>query len=242
MPPAQERPCGPADLAGFPGLAPARLHEIHAEARDWGAALAFALGAAGGGTGPVVLVRRQGRAALQLCAEGLVGLGLDPARLLLVAARDERALLRAGLDAARCPGLAAVVLESWGPLPLYDLTASRRLVLAAERCGAAVLLLRGQAPPRASAAHTRWQIRAAPSAPLAARAPGPAAIEAELLRLRGGPAGRRWQLEWDETHAIFRTGQAPFPTSAGGGGAALSGAVVSLAGLRQGPAGGRRAA
>ncbi|MCT2399020.1 ImuA family protein [Novosphingobium mangrovi (ex Huang et al. 2023)] len=209
------------------------MHEIHADAATFAAAMAFALAATGRDeTKPILLARCPRRAALpmQLYAEGIAGLGVDPARLLIVEARDDPALLQAGLDAARCSGLAAVVLETWGALPRYDLTASRRLVLAAEKSGAPVIVLRGKAAPRSSAAHSRWIVRSAPSVPLPADAPGLPACEVELSRQRGGPAGMRWRLEWDEVNGGFhaeRVDAAP-----------LSGAVVSPVPVRAGLQGG----
>ena len=220
-----------------PALARGHVHEIHASLADWAAALGFALGGfgcAGMEDGPLVLVRARRGAAkgLRLYGEGLLALGMDPARLLIVEAQDGRDMLRAGLEAARSPRLAGVVLESWGALPDYDLTASRRLVLAAERSGAGVALLRGDAPPRASAAHTRWAIHALPSSPLAAQASGMPAIDAELQRRRGGPAGMRWRLEWDKDHGIFREAiSSPVPSPAI---APPSGAVVPFPALRAG--------
>lgn len=216
-----------------PALACGHVHEIHAGAQDWAAALAFALcGLGSGRKGALVVVRKQRGAAraMRLYGGGLIALGVDPARLLIVETGDDRDLLRAGLDAARCPALAAVVLETWGAMPAYDLTASRRLVLAGERSGVGIAVLRGDAPPRASAAHTRWSIRAAPSRPLPARAPGHPAIMAELQRQRGGAAGIDWRLEWDGTDGDFRATQpdetvvAPPP----------SGAVVPFPALRAG--------
>ena len=214
------------------------MHEIHAQAEEWAPTMLFALAAAGGNIGErnnggaivVVRMRRQAAMAMQLYGEGLAGLGIDLARLLIVETRNEQELLRVGLDAARIPTLAAVVLETWGATPGYDLIASRRLVLAAERSRASVVVLRGNAQPRASAAHSRWSIRTAPSRALAARAPGGPAIEARLLRRRGGPSGMCWRLEWNSEHGAFLEDHAALVRS----GAPLSGLVVPMAGLRAG--------
>jgi protein ImuA len=238
----------PGALCQIPGLAAGHLHEIHARAENWAAAMAFALTTIDTSSGgPILLARSMRRAMprMEPCGEGLAGLGIDPARLLIVEARDDLALLRAGLDAARCPGLAAVVLETWGNLPDYDLTASRRLVLAAECSRVPVIVLRGDAEPRASAAHNRWMIRTTPSSPLAANAPGAAIIEAELLRSRSAPAGMHWRLEWNDEDGRFREkhgseerGDVAAGPRASTQGAAtpVSGAVVSLSALRTGPA------
>lgn len=89
--------------------------------------------------------------------------------------------------AARCPAVGAVVADGSG----LDLTATRRLQLAAERGGALVLVAR---PPREldrlSAAATRWMVRPATSAPRTAR------WVVELLRFRGAKPGRWWMVEW----------------------------------------------
>lgn len=212
----------------FPGLEAGYLHEVHGQGDDRAAALAFALGAAAG-EGALFLIRqrRGSRAMAWPCGDGLAGLGLVPSRLTLVEAEDERQVLRAALEAARCPDVAGVVLESSGRFVAYDLTASRRFALAMERGQGRVIVLRLDAEPRPSSAQTRWAVSSAPSFPLAARAPGRPALQAELLRCRGGPAGQRWRLEWDMEHGAFReaTGdpviRAPLP-----------GAVVSLAALR----------
>jgi protein ImuA len=102
-----------------------------------------------------------------------------------------------------------------GQSPRLDLTASRRLALAAEKSGVTLLLLRIDAQASPSAADTRWQVAAAPSQALEANAPGPVALDIELLRRRAGPAGMRWRVEWNRDACAFRE-------------PALSGAVVSL--------------
>ena len=229
-----------------PALKAGSLHEVFADPADWAAALGFALAMAGRERRGALVVgsmrsplKGLGVRGLALQGAGLAGLGIDPARLVLVAAETRRHLLHAALEAARCPGVAAVLLESWGRFAEYDLTASRRLVLAAERSGVSVTMLRGDAQPCPSAAQTRWRIASAASTPWLAKAPGLPAIEAELLRQRGGPAGMVWRLEWDDRHGTFRPDSASAAIETGAenrgetdnstGGASLSGAVVPLA-------------
>lgn len=227
-----------------PPLARGQLHEVHAAADGWAAALAFGLARVeADARSPIVLLRVRPDGArrklrMEPCGEGWAPLGLDPARLLIVDARDEAGLLRAGLDAARengaGAGIGAVLMESWGPLRAYDLVASRRLILAAESARLPIVILRGDAQPRASAAHTRWHVASAPSTPLAMRAPGLPALLVELQRRRGGPAGLRWRLEWNEDDGGFREEllDAPDSDPEVADHAPLSGAVVSLAAVR----------
>lgn len=198
-------------LAVLPRLAKGQLHEVHASADDWASALFFALVCVEAqASRPLLLLRvRKDKARAQPmvmppCGEGWLNLGLDPARLVIVDAKDDAGMLRAGLDATREGGLGAVLMESWGRLRDYDLVSSRRLILAAERSGIPVVLLRGDADPCASAAHTRWTVASAPSVPLDGHAPGPPALRVELTRRRGGPAGQCWRLEWSEEHGVFR--------------------------------------
>ncbi len=195
------------------GLARAALHEIYAaEVADLAAATGFALGLAlragedEGEAGRTILWARQDfvdAEAGRLHAPGLNELGLDPARLLLVRARDGEGVLRAGAEAARCPALGAVLIEPWGEPRPFDLTASRRLALAAEASGVPVLLLRVAAAEAPSAARTRWQVRALASRALEANAPGAPAFALRLLRQRGGAAEREWRVEWDRDRHCF---------------------------------------
>jgi protein ImuA len=186
------------------GLAAAALHELYpAAAGDATAAAAVALLLAGRNPrpGPIIWLRpdraaRQGRPY----GLGLAALGLDPARLLLVQAPDMLAVLRAGADAIACGAVATVILEVESKA--VDLTATRRLALAAARSGVTTLLLRsGEIAP--SAADTRWQVAAAPSRPLPANAPGAPAFALKLLRHRGGLPGFSCLLEWDRDRAAF---------------------------------------
>lgn len=191
------------------GLARAGLHEFHAGmAADVASVTGLAAGlcrrAAEGR--PVAWVRQDwldietGR----LHPPGLAEWGLDPACVLLVRGRDADAVLRAGAEAARCPALGALVIAFWGAPRLFDLTASRRLALAAEASGVTIFLLRVAAEPAASAAATRWSVQAAPSRPLEANAPGPPALLLRLLRHRAGLPEREWRLEWNRDRACFQ--------------------------------------
>lgn len=205
------------------------LHEIHARRDDWAAASAFALSSIARDRAGTILslrIAEQGGFRALPYGDGLAGLGIEPGRLVIVQATNALELLRAGLESARCPGIAGVLLETWGRFAEYDLTASRRLSLAAERSQLPVLLMRGEADQRPSSAQTRWEIVSAPSMAWPGQAPGMPVIEAELLRQRGGPAGIRWRLEWDAEHGGFRE-------------TAMLGTVVPLPFLRTGEEGGR---
>lgn len=137
-------------------------------------------------------------------APGLAAFGLDPSRIIFVQTRHAEDVLRAGLEAVRCNGLGAVLIEIWGAPRAVDLTATRRLALAAEASGVTPLLLRIATEPTPSAARTRWKIASAPSSALAANAPGKPCFEITLLRNRAGTSGQRWHLEWDHEHKHFR--------------------------------------
>lgn len=224
-----------ADGGAFPVLETGRLHEIHAGADDRAAALAFALCKSGLAPNGAAVLLRMSRTSLRTVphGEGLVPLGMEPSRLILVETENELDLLRAALEAARCPGVELVLLETQGAFGKYDLTASRRLALAAEQSLNRVIVLRQDAEPRPSAAQTRWSVTSAPSIPLEADAPGGPAMEAKLLRRRGGPAGNCWRLEWDMENGTFRD-----VANGAAGRTAMPGAVVPLFRMRESANGG----
>lgn len=215
--------CAGLDDAIGGGLARAALHEVMAASQaDIAAATGFVAGLAARATTvrPMLWVRQAfvDSETGWLHGSGLAELGIDPTRLLLVRAHDALAVLRAGSDAVRSGALGAVVIEPWGMPPRLDLTASRRLALAAEASGVMTLLLRIAAEPRPGAAATRWLIAGAPSRALEANAPGPPAFAVTLDRSRTGGGGRNWVLEWDRDRQRFdEPGSAP-----------LSGAVVPI--------------
>lgn len=206
------------DSAVDGGLATGRVHEFFAaDALDATSAAAFAalLALRRPGAAPLIWLRTAdaGRRGGHIYAPGIAELGGDPDRLLLVETPDPKLLLACANDAIRCAGSAAVIVESWGRFPLLDLTAGRRLALGAHDSGTILLLLRLNAAPGPSIAETRWSVAAAPSCALAAAAPGAPAFDLELLRWRAGPAGARWQLEWNHDEHAFgpHAGEAALP-------------------------------
>lgn len=220
------------------GLARGRVHEVFAaQADDAGCAAGFVAGLAmrlGVGSGGTLVWLREIQAEKQggrLHAPGLVEMGLDPARVIIGVLPDPQAVLRAAADVVRCPEVGVAVVELWREPRLLDLTASRRLALAAETSGVTVIALRIAAAPSPSAAQTRWQVSAAASAPMEANAPGYPAWRVELLRQRGRPSGGDWRVEWNREQACFADadGVADFGPDAGGFAtiaAAPSGAVL----------------
>lgn len=201
--------CRAVDARLGGGLARGALHELcAAEAEDHATASSFALmlAARACSTGPIFWVRedRGQRRHGRLYAPGLVELGIDPGRVILVTASDTRSTLRAGADILGCVGAGAVLIEPWGEARKLDLTASRKLVLAAERTGVATFILRDRAAVPASAAATRWSVAAAPSTALPGNAPGQATLAVELVRHRGGIPPFGLVMEWDRDEHVFR--------------------------------------
>lgn len=163
---------------------------------------------------------------------GVAELGIDPARIVLLRAREAGDALQAGIEGAGCRALDAVIVELWGEAKAYDLVASRRLALAAKASGVPVLVARAAARPIPSAAQTRWQVQALPSRALAAKAPGAPALELTLLRARNGQEGLRYCVEWDRDARQFIPCSLPY--SAERQPATLSGAVVPISSHRPG--------
>lgn len=171
------------------GIARGALHEITASAPTLAEDVAATLFLAGIATraapaAPVLWALTK----FDLYAPGVEQAGLGPDRLLFAQGRDDRELLAVMEDALRHGGLGAVV----GELRRADMTATRRLQLAAADAGVPALLLRrwrklGTTPlDEPSAATTRWRIGCAPSAPLDLPGVGRARWTVELARQRNG--------------------------------------------------------
>ncbi|HEY4163116.1 MAG TPA: hypothetical protein VGM59_08635 [Dongiaceae bacterium] len=128
--------------------------------------------------GPLLWVARAaGLKAIDLHAHGLRRFGIDPRRLILVGARRDEEILWAMEEGLKSRGLSAVL----GEIGKLDLTASRRLQLAAEAGGVAAFALR------------RWRLMAA--AEREAAQPIAALTRWRIAGLKGGNGGIHWRVE-----------------------------------------------
>jgi protein ImuA len=195
-----------ADACLTGGLVRGALHEVFAQPGHEASATGFAAGLAArcAGRKPLLWIR-QDYSALEfgeLAATGLLELGIDPSRILLLCAAHAEDALRAASDALGCGALGAVVIEIPGEPKLLDLVASRRLTLAAAASYVTAFLLRFGARPDASAAETRWMIRSCSSPPQEDDW-GQPAYACELVRNRHGRTGH-WVMEWSCDDGVFR--------------------------------------
>lgn len=190
------------------GLARGVLHEICADnGKDHVAASGFALMLAqvARREKPILWVREDKVERLygRLYGPGLAALGVDPDVIVQIVAPDTLAALRAAADALLVQSLGAVVIEPFGAARALDLTASRRLVLAAEKSGASAFIVRDAASGFASAATTRWQVAATSSAALPGNAPGMTSLAVSLIRHRGGIIPFDMRMEWNCDQRCF---------------------------------------
>jgi protein ImuA len=227
------------------GLRRGALHEVHgAEAMDAGAATGFALGlaarlaAADGGPLIWIAERMATREWGELYGPGMAELGFGFPRLLMVSAHKLEALLVAArrTAGARLGGVA--VLAPYGGAKGFDMTASRKLALAAEAADMALVSLRIGDEPAPGVAMTRWRVASAPAADAGGRyLLGRPRFRVELIRNRGGRTGA-WSVEWNSDASIFRLSDEPRTVGNG----ALSRPVAAPAFDRPDLAGLRRAA
>jgi protein ImuA len=201
---------GPADAALKGGLKRGALHEVYAvetghEAAAAGFALAHSLKAAD--QKPLLWIRQDFASleAGEISASGLLELGADPKRVLLFRAAHIEDGLRAASEGLSCASLGAVILETWGESKLFDLSLSRRLALAAARTNVTIFHVRCRAALSASAAETRWIVRAHASH---GENWGMPVFDASLVRNRHGITGQ-WVMEWNTDDGNFRAATHP---------------------------------
>ena len=200
------------------GLLRAATHDIlPRSAQDGGTATGFALALiARLAFGVPWVWVRQDMAAREIgepYGPGLAAFGLDPASLVLVAVPDAKEALRAAEESLRCQALGAVLFEPWGDPKQLDLTATRRLALAAEESGVTLITLRSGGHFPLGSCRTRWEIGAAISQSAGEEELGFPAFSARLVLNRqagaGGPGGA-WSMEWNHEKRLFQ--QANFGT------------------------------
>ena len=140
-------------------------------------------------------------------APGLAAFGIDPAQVLAVRGRRDADIQWTMEEGLRCQALMAVVGEVRG----LDLTASRRLQLAARRSGVTAFFLmqgseRAKSQREPSAAVTRWRVTS-----VAADMPQPGSLhdpawELELIRCRAG-LPRQWRVGLDTNNTKDHAGK-----------------------------------
>lgn len=196
------------------GLAAGCLHELAGPA---GAGLCLRL-AAGVLPGPLLWVGTIAgfRGAGYPYGPGLSGLGLDPGRLHLVPVREATEALWAAEEALRCPALAVVMLELPGDGRAADLTATRRLALAAREGGGFAFLVRHRVLAASVAATTRWRIETVPGPVDGLGGLGATAFDLHLTKNRHGPSGR-WRIVWTRDDGCFSLAAPPLDLAAPAG-------------------------
>jgi protein ImuA len=199
-----------ADLYLKGGLQHGVLHEVFSAIGHEAAATGFVAGLAArvAATKHLLWIRQDFSAFEfgELSPTGLLELGLDPARMLLLSVSNASDGLRAAHDALSCAALGAVVIEIPGSPKILDLVASRRLTLAAAQKSVTAFLLRLSAQPDASTAETRWLVRAAASSKRE-EGWGYPVFEVDLVRNRHGKIGH-WFMEWNCDGRIFQSSTA----------------------------------
>lgn len=199
-------------LSGLPDLdliRPGRVHEATGPCRR-----AFAAVLAGRLAGPVLWVQ-EGRERDTLCPQGLAPF-LDPGRLILARPAGALAVLQVAEEALRSGAVVLVVAEL---AEAPDLTASRRLQLAAGAGGGRGLCLVPRTGTRANAAETRWQCAPLTGGPLSTAQPRQIW---EMVKNKRGQLGL-WEVTWGAAAAPCTPPQRAAeprntPAPSGGGG------------------------
>jgi protein ImuA len=162
--------------------------------------------------GPILLLLPP-RLFHRVHGHGLRALGLEPARLILVAVKEEKHALWATEEALRSTATVAVIAA----IEKLDFKTSQRLHLVAGETGQLLLLLRPARTAGASVALTRWRIGAAPAARdrfgLIARP----RWRTRLERCRNGRPGQ-WLVEFDHAYGFSLAAALADPAPAHGTG------------------------
>jgi protein ImuA len=204
------------DAALGGGLALGGVSEfVPAAFMDEPASITFALACAARAlaqrAGDLVIVEDGSHARLWggVYGPGLQALGVDPRRVLLVSTPTPKATHACLEDCARTTGLAGVLAFA-GPKAGFALAGARRVQLAAEQGGGAVLLVQSLRTPHFAPSFARLRIAAAPSRGVPLRGAslpilGPPAWAVHLERARSGARPQTFELEYDyATHRLYQ--------------------------------------
>jgi protein ImuA len=206
----RRRPLGvPAiDDALGGGLLVGAVHELRASARrDHGAVTGFvgALAArVNKNSKPLLWIQHDSAAAKtgSLYGAGLDSFGISLSSLLVVQVPRTIDALWTMEEALKCRAVGVVVADIAEEGGIIDLTATRRLSLAARDGGGFGLLLRHRSSLTVSAAATRWDVASVPSERDRFGGLGRTTFALSLLRNRCGPCGR-WIMSWDHHERAF---------------------------------------
>jgi len=200
------------DQALVGGLACGALHEIGPAAPlQGGAAAGFALALAARarrGRGQAVWIQPDFNVAEAgaLYGPGLALMGLPMERLVILRVPRPRDALWAMEEALKCRAAGVVVAELAGN---EDLTATRRLALAAREGGGLGLILHPNVAPdsqtffsQPSTATTRWEVASARGERDRFGGLGPTTFALSLVKNRRGRTGQ-WRLSWDHHECAF---------------------------------------
>ncbi len=190
---------------------------------------------------PVLWVRALGEVSEygRLYGHGLARFGLTHDRLLTVSLRKPQAVLWTIEEALRSHAVSMVVCDA--NHARFDLTATRRAMLAAQEGKTPCLMVFASPRDGATAARTRWQVSPAPSIPppYDNTAPGNPAWNLTLDRSRGGRPGT-WTVDWHHaTHRFSLVSPPPHRAAKTGphGEGPVEPAIVGARAVRAGHAG-----
>ncbi|RJY09510.1 ImuA family protein [Aurantiacibacter aquimixticola] len=189
-------------IRSAPPYREAALCELFTSSRD-AAGIGFVLarlGAAGTANKPILWAQDR-MTLLELGSpspRGLAGWGVAPDMIRVCVSRTAD-LLWTMEEGLKCADVSAVVGEVWGDAPALGFTATKRLMMRAEKSGIPAWLIRVNGSADLSAAGERWRVQALPSAPhpYDTRAPGDPRWSAELFRARWRKPG-----EWAERYNV----------------------------------------
>ena len=188
------------------GLALGALHELSPALSAYGGAAAgFALAIAALSQSRQVLWIQSAFARAEagtLYGSGLDCFGLPMDRVLVLVVARASEVLWAMEEALKCRAGMTVIAEFTDDKRSTDLTALRRLSLAARAGGGLGLLLRHRISAAPSAAVTRWEVASALSLRDRFGGLGHTMFSLSLTKNRYGPCGR-WVLPWDHHACVF---------------------------------------